>query len=90
VARLRRGLRIAAGCSRACSLRARLQLLGRGRRTIARASLRARPGRTATVRLRVSRRRAARLPARARLRLVVGAAAQGATASVRRPLVLRR
>ena len=79
---LRRGLRVATGCSRACTIRARLQLLGARRRTLAGTRLRARPGRKATVRLRVKRG----LPADARLQLVVSAG----TASVRRPLALDR
>ena len=88
---LRRGLRVASGCSSACTLTGKLVLVHRGTRTIARTSAKGRAGRTVTLRLRVPARHLKALRRKgAALRLLVTARSDGETATVRRKLSVRR
>ena len=87
---LHRGLPVVAGCSATCRLTGRLLLVHRTTRTVARARVSVRGGRTATLRLKVARsdRMRARKPG-AKLILAVTARAGAKTvANIRRPLKL--
>jgi hypothetical protein len=91
LAALRRGVRVASGCSSACTLTGKLVLTARGTRTIARTSARGRAGRTVILRLRVPARHLKLLRRKgARLRLLVTARSAGEAATVRRGIRLRR